>query len=685
MQPSGAVSANPLQRWANWAPFWLGAGVAAYFRMPYEPPIAMAWGLIAFLPLLWLTRFRLGWLAAALAMFLVALGFSCAILQTARMDYPILRGPLNAVPVEGRVRDIVMDGRRLKLTLDEVTIGGLPSSQTPARIRVSAAPGEQEIGIGQRIAARATLDAPSRPVLPGGFDFGRYFYFRQIGGIGYVLPPITVLPAVEPDSILQALQQWMTRQRLVLSRYLMTALPEPASALAVAYVTGDQTAVSDALQQDMRAAGLSHILAISGMHMTVVCGIVYFMVRLLLAAIPWTALRIDIRKPAALMALISGGMYLWLADFPISAVRAYVMIAIFFTAILAGREGDGLRSLALAAIVLLLLQPSSLLEPGFQLSFAAVLSLILYYRWWSARRDREAWEKSGWIKRGVQYFAGIMMSSLVAGAATAPIAAYHFHQFSTFGLLANTVCIPLVSFLVTPALMLALILAPFGLEAPFMECVDLGFKAMAWVASSTSLLPGAMLTVPPISTPGLVAMLAGGLLWLAPRNWLKAFSVLLVAGGLASAVLYAPPDLLISSDAKAIAERTKDNWKLLKGSPRNFAVKEWQMAMGANMMPATLDTCDRAGCIHKVGLTLLALPRYERAIVEDCQMADLVVTEKAVRIPCGARLLQEKHLRRYGTHALWVKEGTIRIMHGCSGVAARPWNRCPPQSAWVRK
>lgn len=684
MQPS-AASANPLQRWVNGAPFWLGAGVAAYFLMPFEPPLALAWGLILFLPLLWMARHHLRGLALVMALLAIALGFCAGIGQTARVRAPVLAKPLAAVPVEGRVRDIVIDGKRQKLTLDEVVIDDLPAARTPERIRVSASLGAQEIGIGQRIAARATLDAPSRPVLPGGFDFGRYFYFRQIGGIGYVLPPVTVIPAPRTDSPARAVQEWMTRQRLALTRFLMAALPEPANALAVAYVTGDQSAVSETLQQEMRAAGLSHILAISGMHMTIVCGIVYFMVRLLLALLPWAALRYDIRKPAALLALLSGGMYLWLADFPISAVRAYVMIAIFFTAILAGREADGLRSLALAAIFILLVQPSSLLEPGFQLSFAAVLALILYYRWWSARRERDSWERAGWRRRAFEYFSGIMLSSIVAGAATAPIAAYHFHQFSSYGLLANTVCIPLVSFIVTPTLMLALALAPFGMESPFLEIVNEGFEVMAWVAASAAELPGAMLTVPPLTSTGVAVMILGGfLLLLHGQRWKFAGGALVLAG-LSSALLYTPPDMLISADARAIALRSGDTWQLLKGTPRNFAVKEWQMALGQELSPGLIDRCDRGGCVHHAGRTLLAFPRYERALAEDCEMADLVITAKPLRLPCRAQLMEGRTLRRYGTHAVHFEKGKMTITHGCTGIAPRPWNRCPAQSAWERK
>lgn len=678
MQPSGISELNPLQRWVNRSPFLLGTGVSAYFLMPFEPSGLWAFALLACVMLLWVMRHRLSALAAMLAVSCVVLGFSGAIWQTQRVKAPVLEKSLMGANVEGRVRGIIIDGKRQKVTLDEVKIEGLKPEETPHVIRISTALGSQEIGIGQRIALRAGLGPPARPVLPGGFDFARYFYFRQIGAIGFALPPLTVLPPeiTEEQSLDDQLSDWMARQRLALKRYLIETLPEPAAGLSVAYVTGDQSAVSEPLQQAMRAAGLSHILAISGMHLTIVCGMLYFTVRLLLACFPAISRRCDIRKPAALLALISGGLYLWLADYPVSAVRSYVMIAVFFTAILAGREADGLRSLALSAVLILLAAPSSLLEPGFQLSYAAVLALILYYRWWTARRDREAWEEASWVRRMLSYFLGVGVTSLVAGAATAPIAAYHFHQFASYGLLANMICIPLVSFIVTPALSIGLLLVPLGAQEVAMDIVRWGFQTMVFIAEHAANLPGALLNVPPIAEWGACLMVIGAMILLLPRMYGRIAGVMLLLCGLASAHFYVAPDMLISSDAKAIALKENGEWKLLKGTKRNFAVREWQVALDVEMTPGLLERCDRTGCLQPIGSTLLAMPRYMRALAEDCLMADLVIYPARMVQPCNAVHLDGAILQRYGTHALYFSRDDIKMENGCSGQGKRPWNRC---------
>lgn len=670
-------AASPLQRWVSWLPLWLGAGVALYFRMPFEPPWWVGVLLLP-MPLFWRwPRNKPLWHLSILALSAVLLGFVCATWQTQRLNAPVLQNPLSGVELQGRIREITIDGKRQRLTLDEVRIAGLAEEKTPRRIRVSASLGTGEIGIGQHVSMRATLGAPSRPVLPGGFDFGRYFFFRGIGAIGYAIPPILAesRPAVQ-ETYGERLADWMGQQRLSLKRYFMATLPMPASALSVAYVTGDQSSISEEMQQSMRAAGLSHVLAISGMHMTIVCGLLYYLIRLALVLIPALASRYDIRKPAALVALLSGIFYLWLADFPISAVRAYVMIAIFFSAILVGREADGLRSLVLAGVFILLVQPSSLLEPGFQLSFAAVLALIVYYRWWAVRRESDAWENASLLRRGVDYILGIAMTSLVAGAATAPLAAYHFHQFASYGLLANMICVPLVSFLVTPALMLGLILAPLGWESPAMDVVTWGFNNMVSVAGWVAELPGALLNVPPVSMVGLLSMLAGALLMLRAGYAMRLTGAGCIIAGLLSSLSYEPPDLLVSGDASAIALRQEDQWQLLKGTQRNFSVREWQLAMDTVMLPAEASDCDYAGCVVPIAGQLLALPRYPRALALDCQRANLVVTEMDIRGRCPARHFDGPHLLRLGTHAVWFRPDYLRVEHGCTGQYPRPWNRC---------
>jgi len=676
MQPSAQAAANPLQRWVQWLPLWLGVGVSCFFLLPYHPSHTVSLVLLPALGLNWHFRHHKYLFVVSLALSVVALGYSAGIWQTKRAEAPVLSAPLGIRDVSGRIREIAFDGARQRLTLDQLIIDGLAPERTPERIRISATLNGQSFAVGQWVEMRANLSPPARPVIPGGFDFGRYFYFRGIGGIGYAIPPVLPM-ATQKNAVASSTpwNDWMAEHRLYLKQYFMRRLPAPANALAVAYVTGDQSSITDEIQQNMRVAGLSHILAISGMHMTLVCGLLYYLIRLVLVAAP-LSMRIDIRKPAALIALLSGIFYLWLADFPISAVRAYVMIALVFTAILLGRETDALRSLVLAATLILLVQPSSLLEPGFQLSFAAVLALILYYRWWSRRHDREYWEYVRWPRRIADYLFGIAMTSLVAGVATAPLAAYHFHQFSSYGLLANLAAIPLVTFWVTPALMLALLLSPFQLDPIFLEAVGEGFNLMVHIADLVAAWPGALLHLAPISSAATFVMIFGGLILLYPKRIWRLTGGGVIVGALLSSVWYQTPDLLISGDARAIAWNTSEGWRLLRGTARSFSVREWQLALDTQMLPHASPPCDLSGCLIRGKKSVIALPRYPRAWAEDCILADVVISDVKLPANCRAKKIDSAALSKNGTHALWFTEEGLHIENGCQGAIKRPWNRC---------
>ncbi|MBY0355129.1 MAG: hypothetical protein K2Q12_05300, partial [Rickettsiales bacterium] len=220
------------------------------------------------------------------------------------------------------------------------------------------------------------------------------------------------------------------------------------------------------------------------------------------------------------------------------------------------------------------------------------------------------------------------------------------------------------------------VLAPFDMSEGCMHIVSWGFDTMVWIGAQAAALPGALLPIAPLAGWGAALMAVGGVIFLLPQRRLKIAAMMAVIAGLATALLYQPPDMLISGDGKAIAMRQGEQWSILRGTPRNFAIKEWQLALNVTMQPGIVDRCDRSGCVQPIGSHLFAMPRYERAVAEDCLMADIVVSEKSYSAPCRAALLDGEALRRNGSHALRFSGKQVIIEHGCSQVAARPWNRC---------
>ncbi len=254
--------------------------------------------------------------------------------------------------------------------------------------------------------------------------------------------------------------------RQAIGRRVVGALPGEAGAIANALITGERGGISEATNQAFRNSGLFHILSISGLHMVIMAGAVFVSIRVGLAAIPTIALRYPTKKWAAAGAMAGALAYLMISGAAFATVRSYIMISIMFIAVLLDRPALALRNVALAALLILLLWPESLLDAGFQMSFAAVLSLVAVYEWLRARDEaREGWMRRGAIARTLVFFGGIVTSTLVAGLAVAPFGIYHFHNTQQFAILANLAAIPICNLVVMPAALVSLVAMPLGLEA----------------------------------------------------------------------------------------------------------------------------------------------------------------------------------------------------------------------------
>lgn len=517
----------------------------------------------------------------SILLIMVVIGFSAALWQAHRVATPFLDKPYFVIPITATVVDVELKGKRHSLILKDIVSEKLPPAFTPKRVKVSAALKGMELHEGDRIQLRATLIPPSPPVLEGAFDFARYFYFRSIGAVGYAMPPVTIVAARETDGITHALQAWISDLRLSIQKALLEKLPQPASGIAVALVTGSTDSVKADANLALRNSSLSHMLSISGMHMVIVCGMIFFSLRLLLVAIPYHADYIDPKRWAALAALLSGAFYLMLADAPVPAVRAYVMIAVFLSAILFNREADALRSLSLAATGVLLVQPSALVEPSFQLSFAATLALILAFRAIEPLYHREGVSgKGGVVQQLIAYIAASGFSSLVAGLATTAFTIYHFNQFVIYGVIANILAAPLLSFVITPALIILLILPGEWVQHVAADIATWGLDLLVAIGSHVSALPMAYLYVPPVPGWALGLFTLGIVLALFLPRWWKLVAIPFAIPFILVPFSFQQPDMLIARDAKALAVRDGERWVLLGGTARHFTVSLWQQRLG---------------------------------------------------------------------------------------------------------
>ena len=591
------------RRFALWLPVALGVGVWAYFHPVEEPDWRWAFAGLAPLGLVvtGLAR-RAGWGALALCWLAATgfLGFGAAAGSAHRANAPAIAWPMGET-VEGRIIGLSRSASGApRILLDRVMIYGVEPEATPARIRLTLLDTDLEtLPIpGTRVRVYATLMPAVEPVEPGAFDFRRRAFFQRLGGVGLTRGHLLVVPSTRESSLFDRLSVGLANLRDSISRHLRTVLPGRQGAFAAAIIVGDRADIAEPDAEALRASNLAHLLAISGLHMGMLTGLVYGLARLLFALVPFTSYRISTKKAAALVALTAGAGYLALSGATVATQRAYIMVAFALLAVLVDRPAITLRALALAAAVILLIRPISLLDAGFQMSFAATIALVAGYEAMRARgpnrADRPIWQV---IPRLLAlYVIGILISSLLAGGATAPFAAFHFNRTAPYGLVSNLLALPVMGVWIAPWACLAGVLAPFGLADPALRAMGAGIEVVLMTAHWVASLPGAVQPVraaPPIVL-GLIAM--GGL-WLALwRGPWRFGGIVAIAMGLFVWSNAPPrPDVLIAPGGRLVGVLGPDGRTLDHARAQSFAAKTWLRRDG--------DGADQAEAARRPGLT----------------------------------------------------------------------------------
>jgi competence protein ComEC len=329
--------------------------------------------------------------------------------------------------------------------------------------------------VGSFIELKAHLSSPLAPLRPGGYDFARDMYFHRIGASGYALGKITIAAAPVNGGFWLGYAAVIDGIRETIDKRMRAELPGDEGSIASALITGKRDAISTPVNDAMYVSSLAHVLSIFGYHMAVVAGIVFFFIRAGLALIPSMASRYPIKKWAAAAALAAATFYLLLSGAEVATQRSFIMIAIVLAGIMVDRPTLTFRTITVAALGVLLLSPESVVNPSFQMSFAATLALIAAYQHglpWCATADTSRGARIAlW---GGREIVGLILASFVAGLGTTPYAAYHFHRTAPYGVIANLLAMPVVSAEVMPMGILGVLAMPFGFDAIFWKLMGYG-------------------------------------------------------------------------------------------------------------------------------------------------------------------------------------------------------------------
>lgn len=663
------------------APLAFAVGIVLYFAAPVEP---VWWVSLPLVPAAFLlARGRTGAAkVATAAIVLVVVGFAAAQLRVALVATPTLSGPTVGVLTAQVQWTERKAGGAVRYTL---RVEGIEARRPVElrRARVTVRKPHHVVPPGGRLELRARLVPPSGPVTPGGYDFGFFAWFGGRGADGIALGVPRALPA-GPIPVTERLAAW----RYAIGERIAAGMDVQTGPLAKALIIGDRSGIADETAEDLRASGLAHILAISGMHMMLVTGLVFAALRKGCSSLSLGSQRVPVKKYAAGGAFLFATGYLFLSGMNVSTQRAYAMVCVMLLAVAVDRRALTLHNVAIAAFAVLVLQPEAVFSPGFQMSFGAATALITAYaallRW---RRGRDVGD--GAVIGGARWLGGLSLTSLIAGFATAPFAAFHFHRIASYGLVANLLAMPVVTFLVMPLAVLSVLLMPLGMEAWVLPLLGWSLDAVTWVSGWVAGWEGWMRSGH-VGTPAFLFAVAAFCTLALLRTWLRGVGLVFATAAAVAYIGQPTPTVLLHADGRHAAI-LGDRPTYFAGKPTSFVNKLFAEAhRPAGFDEASKARCDRAGCAERMDEGWLVLSRQPDGLPDDCRRASILVTwkETACRdVTDPPFVISRNLLREQGSIAIYDRGASLprgerwqAVSSG--GPSPRPWTAHRFRSQW---
>lgn len=627
VKSSGRAFAEEHSQWILWIPAALGIGVVLFLAAARQPPLWMGGGVMFPLVLLtaWARRHAF-WRAVGIIFILVAVGFMAAQLRDYFMAHEVLSRGVGPLRIQGTIVDIDHKEKTVRLTLSDVrAMEALKYVKSiPGRLRISV---RDEIpddwAAGDRIQVLAKLSPLTQPTVPGGYDFAILQYYKGLGATGFSYGKPELVEKAPP----RALDEFLERGRQSLRQKINAALPDQKveAAIATAVLTGEQNEIPREAADQLRDSGLFHIISISGLHISYVAFLIFFIGRRGLALSPTLALYWPLKKIAAVAALLGITAYTLFAGAPSPALRSCLMAGVVLLAIMVDRHAISLRMVAIAACLILLFEPEQIHSVSFQLSFVAVTALISAFEFMHPHIVRLFLDQPAYI-RWLRGPMELLSSSLVATFATMPFVFYHFQSSQLLGVIANMASVPLTAVLIMPFGCLGFLLAPFGLEGFAFQIMGYGISGMMWIAEKVSALPGAVWLIPALP-PVALAFFAFGFLWLClwTRAW-RLWGIPIILLGFLTFPLQEKPDLMVSPGGKiAVLKRDDGSYAFMGSGREGYYTESWARWFGlrpenfiAEKNPPEFN-CDDNRCVIAREGQMISLVRKPDGFFQSCE------------------------------------------------------------------
>lgn len=572
------------ERWFLWVPVLFATGIGVYFLLPAEP--SMWWTLVVIeltLLAVWVARHKSGVLWFLAGWGIILAGFANIQLKAVYLNKVTPVETEDKLYLTGRVAatDVNYRGNQ-RLILEEMR--NYDGETVPGRYKLTTLSKKKQARVGDCVELVATVRPNLHPAMPGAYQLDRKAYFEGLSGGGFIASRVLPVECQNGGSLPQWFSMGVSWLRDKIVERINHVLPPEEAGIAAAIVAGERGGINQTIIENYRDSGLAHFLSISGLHMSMIAGMMFFLVRLLMAMIPPLSLKYDAKKTAALFAILMSIVYLFISGAAIPSQRAFIMTFIVLLGVLFARQAISMRMIVWAALIVLIISPQALISASFQMSFAAVAALVAFYeRYASSLRRfltgvnyRDMALPVRVLKIIWVYFIGIMVSDLVASLATLPFAVYHFNRVAVFTTITNLAAGPIIGFVIMPFVLLALLLMPLGWEYWSLKLVGSGIELVNQITAYVAGLPEAAYKVMSMPLWGLLLVVYGALwIFLWQGKW-RRWGFISVAVGMLSMLMVCVPDVMADAEGEVFAVKA-ENGKLviLPSRGNNYLKKVW--------------------------------------------------------------------------------------------------------------
>ena len=562
-------------RWIALVPILFGIGIGIYFALPFEPKYWVTLLIIEFLLFVfYLLRRNTALHLPLYGLLLITLGFANAQLHTVYQSRRVEMLSNTVTYISGKVVDVSKSTRgKIRYTLENASDFDKPLK---GKFRITSMTKDNDFEIGDCVETAAKLLEASPLPLKNSFDLSRKYFFDGLSATGYTLGDTFKIACPEnmkSSDFMLAVNEFRGKTAACINK----ELPIDEAGIIDALLVGEKSYIPQQITDNYRNSGLAHFLAVSGLHLGTIAGLVFFLVRLLISLFPFLALRYDGKKIAAVFSILFAFMYLLISGAAIPAQRAFIMVSTVLVGVMFNRQAISLRMVSFAALMVLIISPAALVSVSFQMSFAAVTALVVFYEKFAQKIS--AWSYDcGFIMKAFYYLIGVVICDFVASIATSPFAIYHFQRLALYTSLGNLLAGPLIAFWVMPSILVCLAVLPFGILIYPLKILAYGIGIMNYITAYVAALPYSVLYVHSLEFSGFLMIVCGSI-WLCvwQKNWRYCGVIAIIAGCLT--MFGKPvPDAIISFDGNGVALRDQSGAMTLVplGRANNWTREIWR-------------------------------------------------------------------------------------------------------------